>query len=130
MGDLGMEILKEIQYNTNYCLVMLQCKVGELDDLQKFIIEMKEKKNPEDKNKWRVPTWRNVALTAPYFHNGRVKTLDEAIRVMAKTQLDMELKDEQVKDIVAFLNSLTGKFPQIVAPRLPMLVNDTLTPEK
>lgn len=44
-----MEILKEIQYNTNYCLVMLQCKVGELDDLQKFIIEMKEKKNPEDK---------------------------------------------------------------------------------
>ncbi|MDH3327493.1 MAG: cytochrome-c peroxidase, partial [Gammaproteobacteria bacterium] len=44
-------------------------------------------KQDEDKNMWRVPTWRNVALTAPYFHNGSVKTLDEAIRVMAKTQL-------------------------------------------
>jgi cytochrome c peroxidase len=45
-------------------------------------------KNETDKNVWRVPTWRNVALTAPYFHNGSVKTLDEAVRVMGKTQLD------------------------------------------
>jgi cytochrome c peroxidase len=87
-------------------------------------------KNKEDINKWRVPTWRNVAITAPYFHNGKVKTLDEAVRVMAKTQLDADLTEDQVKDIVEFLNALTGKFPKITAPQLPLLVNDTLTPEK
>lgn len=85
-------------------------------------------KNNDDKNKWRVPTWRNVAITAPYFHNGKVKTLNEAVRVMAKTQLDMDLEDSQVSDIVAFLNSLTGKLPKISAPQLPLVYNDTLTP--
>lgn len=80
----------------------------------------------EDKNMWRVPTWRNIALTAPYFHNGSVKTLDEAVKIMAKSQLDMDLKDEQVNDIVAFLESLTGKFPKIAMPRLPETKNTTL----
>jgi cytochrome c peroxidase len=48
-------------------------------------------------------TWRNAALTAPYFHNGSVATLDEAVRVMAKVQLDVDLADDQVRDVVAFL---------------------------
>ncbi len=86
-------------------------------------------KKAEDKNHWRVPTWRNIALTAPYFHNGKVKTLDEAVRVMAKTQLDMDLKDDQVKDIVAFMNALTGEFPQQTMPMLPMTVGHSLTPD-
>lgn len=86
-------------------------------------------KNPEDKNKWRVPTWRNVAINAPYFHNGRVKTLDEAVRVMAKTQLGMDLKDSQVSDIVAFLNALTGEFPRQTMPMLPNTANMTVTPD-
>lgn len=86
-------------------------------------------KKAEDKNFWRVPTWRNVALTAPYFHNGKVKTLDEAVRVMGKTQLDMDLTDAQVADIVAFLNSLTGEFPKQTMPKLPPTANFTLTPE-
>lgn len=72
-----------------------------------------------DKHMWRVPTWRNVGLTAPYFHNGSVKTLDEAVRVMAKTQLDKELQPDQVDAIVAFLNSLTGEMPEITMPHLP-----------
>ncbi len=76
-------------------------------------------KNPEDQNSWRVPTWRNIALTAPYFHNGKVQSLDEAVRVMAKTQLNQDLKPEQVSDIVAFLESLSGKFPDQKMPRLP-----------
>ncbi len=76
-------------------------------------------KNAADKNTWRVPTWKNVAVTAPYFHNGSVKTLDEAVKVMAKTQLNKELKSEEVNDIVAFLQSLTGKFPEQKMPRLP-----------
>lgn len=86
-------------------------------------------KDPEDKNKWRVPTWRNVALTAPYFHNGKVRTLDEAVRVMAKTQLDVDLKEDQVTDIVAFLNALTGEFPKISMPRLPVTPGTTHTPD-
>lgn len=73
----------------------------------------------EDKHMWRVPTWRNIALTAPYFHNGSVQTLDEAVRVMARTQLNKTLKETEVADIVAFLNSLTGEFPEQSLPRLP-----------
>lgn len=84
---------------------------------------------PEDKNVWRVPTLRNVALTAPYFHNGSVKTLDEAVRVMAKTQLDKDLKPEEVTAIVAFLNSLTGEFPKQKMVRLPPTEGSTLTGE-
>lgn len=76
-------------------------------------------KDENDDHFWRVPTWRNIALTAPYFHNGAVKTLPEAVRVMAKTQLNKELTDNQVADIVEFLKSTTGKFPQQNLPRLP-----------
>jgi cytochrome c peroxidase len=72
-----------------------------------------------DKHLFKVPTLRNVALTAPYFHNGSVATLEEAVRVMAKTQLNQSLSDEQVTDIVAFLQGLTGEFPQLELPRLP-----------
>ena len=77
----------------------------------------------EDKHMWRVPTWRNVALTAPYFHNGSVKTLDEAVRVMAKTQLNKTLSNKEVEDIVAFLNALTGEIPPQTLPVLPQPVN-------
>lgn len=76
-------------------------------------------KAEQEKNFWRVPTWRNIALTAPYFHNGSVKTLDEAVRVMGKTQLNKDLNDDQVSKIVAFLESLTSQFPEQKMPRLP-----------
>ena len=79
-----------------------------------------------DMNMWRVPTLRNVAVTAPYFHNGAVKNLDEAVRVMAKTQLNKTLKKKEVDDIVAFLNSLTGQFPQQTMPALPDINNMSL----
>jgi cytochrome c peroxidase len=80
-----------------------------------------------DRHMWRVPTWRNVALTAPYFHNGSVDTLDEAVRVMAKTQLNLDLNENQVADIVAFLNSLTGEIPQQTMPILPMASGTWIT---
>lgn len=86
-------------------------------------------KNAADKHMFRVPTWRNVALTAPYFHNGAVKTLDEAVRVMGKTQLNKDLSAEQVSDIVAFLNSLTGEFPKQTMPRLPATLNSSVVSE-
>jgi len=76
-------------------------------------------KKAEDQHLFKVPTLRNVALTAPYFHNGSVKTLDEAVKIMAKLQLDKELSKDEVADIVAFLNGLTGQFPKQQMPSLP-----------
>lgn len=76
-------------------------------------------KKSDDEHMWKVPTWRNIALTAPYFHNGAAKTLDEAVKIMAKMQLDKDLSKEQVAEIVAFLNSLTGEFPKQKMPVLP-----------
>ena len=76
-------------------------------------------KDPADKNMWRVPTLRNVALTSPYFHNGKVKTLDEAVRVMALSQLNQKLTAKEVAQLVAFLKSLTGEIPHIEKPELP-----------
>ncbi|TAM78919.1 MAG: cytochrome-c peroxidase [Acidobacteria bacterium] len=79
-----------------------------------------------DEHMFVVQSLRNVELTAPYFHNGSVKTLDEAVRVMASAQLGQTLTVSQVQDIVAFLDSLTGEFPQIALPRLPETPNTTL----
>ena len=76
-----------------------------------------------DQHMWRVSGLRNVAVTAPYFHNGSVATLDEAVRVMSKTQLNKELSSAHVADIVAFLQTLTGEFPHQTFPHLPLTVN-------
>lgn len=75
--------------------------------------------DPGEKRMWRVPPLRNVALTAPYFHNGSVSTLGEAVRVMARTELDTMLEDDEVGAVVAFLESLTGQFPSLSLPQLP-----------
>ena len=82
-------------------------------------------KKADDEHLWKVPTLRNIALTAPYFHNGTVKTLDEAVLIMAKLQLNKDLTKEQVADIVAFLNSLTGEFPKQKMPVLPATPGST-----
>lgn len=58
---------------------------------------------------FKVPMLLNVAETAPYFHDGSVKTLEDAVKIMAKHQLGRQLTDEQVASIVAFLKALTGK---------------------
>jgi len=58
----------------------------------------------------RVPSLRNVATTAPYFHNGSVSDLNEAIRRMANAQIDQILPNEQVDAIAAFLQTLTGMY--------------------
>jgi cytochrome c peroxidase len=79
-----------------------------------------------DRQMFVVQSLLNVEVTAPYFHNGSVKSLDEAVRVMAQTQMDKTLNGSQVQDIVAFLDSLTGEFPQITLPRLPETPNTTL----
>jgi len=58
----------------------------------------------------RVPSLRNVAVTAPYFHDGSAATLEQAVRRMAWAQLDRTLTDEQIARIVAFLQTLTGNY--------------------
>ena len=93
-----------------------------LKDQGRFDVTGKE----SDRHLFKVPTLRNIALTAPYFHNGSVATLDEAVRVMAKTQLNKDLTDKQVQDIVAFLGALDGEFPQQTMPRLPATPGDLI----
>jgi cytochrome c peroxidase len=58
----------------------------------------------------RVPSLRNVATTPPYFHDGSAPTLDDAVRKMAFAQLNSVLTDQQVRAIVAYLQSLTGNY--------------------
>ncbi len=96
------------------------------DDLGRYYFD----KNPEHKHLFRVPSLRNIAVTAPYFHNGSVKTLDQAVRVMAKTQFKKDLTDRQVADIVAYLKTLTGEFPQQIMPHLPPATGMSVLDEK
>jgi len=84
--------------------------LGITDDLGRFNVT----NIPSHKYMWRVPPLRNIALTAPYFHNGSAKTLREAVKVMGKVQFDYDLSEEQITNIVAFLNSLTGELPSIL----------------
>lgn len=65
---------------------------------------------PENLHEFRVPSLRNIALTAPYFHDGNAKTLEEAINIMAKYQLGRPIPQDDVNDIVAFLHTLTGEY--------------------
>ena len=58
----------------------------------------------------RVPSLRNVATTAPYFHDGSAATLPEAVKAMGLAQLGRVLTDPQIAAIVAFLNTLTGTY--------------------
>lgn len=86
----------------------------------------------EDMGAFRVPSLREVANTAPYFHDGSVATLEEAVAIMAKGGLDhpqrsaefdtvreAEITAEQQKDLVEFLKALSGEFPIIEPPQLP-----------
>ncbi len=58
----------------------------------------------------RVPSLRNVGTMAPYFHDGSAPTLEDAVRKMSAAQLDRTLTDQQVDEIIAFLNTLTGNY--------------------
>jgi len=71
-------------------------------------------KNPMDKNVFKVPTLRNIALTAPYFHDGSAKTLKEALQKMAYHNLGFELDQDEIEALEAFLETLTGEKPAIL----------------
>lgn len=75
-------------------------------DLGRFNVTQDER----DRHAFKVPTLRNVALTAPYLHDGSVATLEETVRLMGHHQLGLELKPTQIGQISAFLRSLTGTY--------------------
>lgn len=76
-------------------------------------------KSNADRYVFKVPSLRNVELTAPYFHAGSTFDLKKAVNVMAETQLGAKLSEDETTKLVAFLKSLTGKQPDIVLPILP-----------
>ncbi len=82
----------------------------------------------DDSYVFRAAPLRNVALTAPYFHSGKVWNLRQAVAVMGTAQLGEELNDEEVTLIVAFLDSLTGKMPEVTYPVLPAETDTTPKP--
>lgn len=84
-------------------------------DPGRFAITGKE----EDRHVFRVPMLRNVAHTAPYFHDGSVATLPAAVRAMGELQLGRSLDDTEVAEIVAFLGALSGEVPAHYAPPAP-----------
>ena len=80
-----------------------------LNDFGKFNVTEDE----ADKYVFKVPTLRNIAETAPYFHNGSVETLEEAVQIMAKTQLGMDISEQDKKDIVALLKAFSAPVQEV-----------------
>jgi cytochrome c peroxidase len=85
-------------------------------DLGRFDVTKKE----ADKFVFKVPSLRNITRTYPYFHDGAVSDLNEAIRIMGETQLGLTLSKAEIADIAAFLGSLEGTLPK-AAQQLPVL---------
>jgi len=85
-----------------------------------------------DRYLFKVPSLRNIARTAPYFHDGKIAELPGAIREMARIQLGRQLGDEDVRLVAAFLDALTGELPpvaEIEAPALPPSGPNTPRPD-
>lgn len=76
----------------------------------------------------KTPVLRNVELTAPYFHNGAVWKLTDAIKEMGSIQLGIDISDKDAKSIAAFFKSLTGKMPEVIYPILPAQSESTPIP--
>ena len=89
----------------------------ELKDLGRF----EATKQESDKHYFKVPSLRNVTETAPYLHDGSVKTIEEMVKMMAEYQLAKALTDEEVASIVTFLKALKGDIPKeyVTEPKLP-----------
>lgn len=82
---------------------------------------------PHDLMYFKVPLLRNVTMTGPWFHDGRVKSIDEAVQLMGKYQLGRNLTAAEVHSLVIFLNALTGPIPQeYIQPQLPNTTSSKL----
>jgi cytochrome c peroxidase len=86
-----------------------------VDDKGRFAVT----ETADDEYVFRAAPLRNVGVTAPYFHSGKVWDLKVAVQIMAESQLGEGISDENATQIVAFLDSLTGTMPAVVYPILP-----------
>ncbi len=82
----------------------------------------------DDEYVFRAAPLRNVAVTAPYFHSGKVWDLPTAVSIMAESQLGEQMSDQEVGQVVAFLQSLTGTMPAVTVPVLPAETASTPRP--
>ena len=96
-----------------------------VEDRGRFAVTQTE----EDDYVFKSPSLRNITLTAPYFHSGKVWDLPTAIRVMGTAQLGTELTEPEVSAIVSFLGALTGDQPVVEYPILPVQTADTPLPD-
>ncbi len=82
-----------------------------------------------DEYVYKVPSLRNIALTPPYFHTGKAWDLKQAVAVMGSAQLGIQLSDDEVTTLTAFLHSLTGEQPSVTYPILPPSAAHTPRPQ-
>jgi cytochrome c peroxidase len=81
-----------------------------------------------DKYVFKAPALRNVAITQPYFHSGKVWNLLDAVSIMGSTQLGYTLNEREAEKITAFMHALTGEQPKVVHPVLPPSTPETPKP--
>lgn len=86
-------------------------------------------KTADDSYVFRAGPLRNIALTAPYFHSGKVWNLKQAVAIMGSSQLGTKLSEKDVDSIVAFLNTLTGEQPRVEYPIMPPSTDATPQPK-
>lgn len=121
LTDKEIELIKDGFFSSNIkAVVSTSCKECHINGSNKiddkliakiaFPFENKGGFLGEDSSKsFRVPLLRNIVRTAPYFHNGSVEKLEDAIKLMGRHQSRAELKDDEVKNIVAFLKAVDGE---------------------
>lgn len=83
----------------------------------------------QDEYTFKSPSLRNIALTPPYFHSGKVWSMEEAVSIMSSAQLGISLTEEDVRDIAAFLHTTTGRQPMVEYPVLPAPTDSTPKPK-
>lgn len=94
-------------------------------DKGRFMVTQSE----DDNHVFKSPSLRNIELTAPYFHSGKVWSLQEAVAVMGSAQLGIEISDADVDAIVEFLKTTTGIQPDVTYPILPTSSENTPKPQ-
>ena len=95
------------------------------DDRGRFTVT----KTVSDDYVFKVPTLRNIELTAPYFHSGHAWDLKQAVAVMGQSQLGQQLSEADIEKVTDFLKSLTGRQPDVALPILPPSVATTPRPQ-
>lgn len=101
---LGGNIYQKFGLYDDYWKYTKSTKIDE----GKFEVTKKE----SDKYVFKSPSLRNIEKTYPYFHDGSVSDLKEAVRIMGKIQLNKDLSEKDLNSLIAFLNSLTAELPK------------------